>query len=647
MTAFLYFLFAVLFIYAAHLIRVLRWELFIDTYEKPDHKSLIRALAIGYLLNCVLPFKLGDLVRAFLAGRKMKNGKPLGLSTVIVDRYLDIVFVGVIFILLSLTGIGSDAAKNTAVFYVILSASLLFLIAAVYLFKGTVKRIIRTVAGLFNDSIEAALLRTAWALIWNFKDIFQKISKGKLLFTTVGMWSGYLISYSLFAGYLRSLGGAQTATWQDVFMTLFTQNGIRESTGAMTLFGHTTVAARPVSMLLYMVIPLIALLVTAPLFKKELFHSHDEEIYLNLMPLLDPKERLAFLETYFSNTDRDYMANYLRINQNISIIRDYSAGSNATTILCTDGEKTFFRKYAFGEDGRKLGEQIRWLSEYQTLPFFPRILRQEQTELYCYYDMPYNSNSVGLFEYAHSTPPDQSFAMIRNALTALHDSIYRMNEKKADPEAIRRYIEVKVTRNLNTIRNARRIRNLQAYDTIVINGTACHNLAYYESWLSEKYLEEVFRRDPVTAIHGDLTVENIVCTRDASGNDGFYIIDPNTGNILDSPYLDYAKLLQSIHGGYEFLMSVKEVSVEENRINFLFTNSSAYAALHEKLRTYMLSALGEEAVKSVYFHEIVHWLRLLPYKIEKDIKTAPVFYAGLLMVLKDVIRLYGGDMENE
>ena len=42
----------------------------------------------------------------------------------------------------------------------------------------------------------------------------------------------------------------------------------------------------------------------------------------------------------------------MKVNQGISIIRDFSAGSNATTMLCMDDEKTFFRKYAFEEDGK-------------------------------------------------------------------------------------------------------------------------------------------------------------------------------------------------------------------------------------------------------------------------------------------------------
>lgn len=34
-------------------------------------------------------------------------------------------------------------------------------------------------------------------------------------------------------------------------------------------------------------------------------------------------------------------------------------------------------------------------------------------------------------------------------------------------------------------------------------------------------------------------------------------------------------------------------------------------------------------------HEVVHWLRLMPYKLARDRKRAPMFYAGLVMVAND------------
>lgn len=92
---------SILIICIAHIVRVLRQELFISTYEKPARRNLVQALSIGYFANYFLPFKLGDLIRSWIAGRKMKNGYGFALATVIIDRLLDVVVVGVIFGLVS------------------------------------------------------------------------------------------------------------------------------------------------------------------------------------------------------------------------------------------------------------------------------------------------------------------------------------------------------------------------------------------------------------------------------------------------------------------------------------------------------------------------------------------------------------------
>ena len=156
-------------------------------------------------------------------------------------------------------------------------------------------------------------------------------------------------------------------------------------------------------------------------------------------------------------------------------------------------------------------------------------------------------------------------------------------------------------------------------------------------YLSEEHLYDIFKNDTYSEIHGDLTIENIICTRNADGDDDFYIIDPNTGNVHDSSNLDYGKLLQSIHGGYEFLMATKNVSIEKNHINFVFTKSESYTYLYSMLDEYMREHFTQERVKSIYYHEIIHWLRLMPYKIEKNGKRVLLFYAGMLMVMNDVI----------
>ena len=93
------------------------------------------------------------------------------------------------------------------------------------------------------------------------------------------------------------------------------------------------------------------------------------------------------------------MAKFIEINQNITILQDYSAGSNATTMLCTDGAATFYRKYAFGADGAKLAEQLAWLRRNAARLPLCEILREGTGEGYCWYDMTYSGSAVGLFRF--------------------------------------------------------------------------------------------------------------------------------------------------------------------------------------------------------------------------------------------------------
>lgn len=624
---------AIVLVCLAHFIRTLRWELFVKTYEKPNTKNLLQSLSIGYFINSFIPFKAGDLVRAWISGRKMKNGRGFALATVIVDRYLDILVVGILFAIFSAFNLDS---ADSVWFYMFLAVGVLAVTLLVYILRGYVKKILKNIAGIFNAGIEIRLLRFFWSLIWSFKDIFKKISKTRLLLETLGMWILYLASYYCFAAFLSHQGS--NVNWLDVFYMLFTKNSIHVgSLGAITVT-QGMLNTQMIWTGIYLFAPIVILFVISLCLKSKNDGSVDsEESYLNLIPQLDEDERRNFLETYFSNERREYIESYLKINQNILIIRDYSAGSNATTMLCMNNGKNFFRKYAFGADGDKLYQQIEWLQRFKDIIPLPDIMQYQKQDNFCYYDMPYDSQAVGLFDYAHSMPKENAWKFIKKATECLENSLYKVNQRPADKATIDEYIKSKVNKNLDKIMNAKYLKRLMEYDKIIINGRSFHNLPYYLPYLSEEHLYDIFKNDTYSEIHGDLTIENIICTRNADGEDDFYIIDPNTGNIHDSSNLDYGKLLQSIHGGYEFLMATKNVSIEKNRINFVFTKSEAYTYLYDMLDKYMRENFEEERVKSIYYHEIIHWLRLMPYKIEKNGKRVLLFYAGMLMVMYDVV----------
>lgn len=625
----------------AHFIKILRWRLFIEIYEEPRNRNLIQALSLGYLINLFFPFRvIGDFFRAIYSGKKMKNSYSLSFSTVIVDRILDIITVGILFYIFYVFSIYNKQIEKSFRFYMLFSVLIISLIILFYFLKRYIKIISLKVASLFNTNIELNILKFMWALIWNFKDIFLKINKFKILIITTLMWLLYTFSYYLFSLFLLS----QNYNFRlvDIFFLLFSKD----------IFGTDfLLIEKKVSIFfyIYMITPIIIMLLISKFFMIKTYSkkNHREiEDYFNLFPNQDNKEKLEFLRKYFLDKDKSYIDNYLKINQKITIIRDFSAGSNATTMLCMKKDEIFYRKYSF-EDTEKLYEQVEWIIENKKkkLPL-PEIIRREKTNNYCYYDMLYKPTSIPLFEYIHSTPFEETWEMIENILKKLEEVLYTNKLRKADTESINKYIDLKVRDNITKIYDSKILKKLLRYDEVIINGKSYKNLSYYLKYLSKEYLYDIFRDDIYSDIHGDLTIENIICNLNTM-EEKYYIIDPNSENINNSANLDYAKILQSIHGGYEFMMRTYDISVEENQINFLFIKSQAYSYLYKKLNEYMNSKFEKEKIRSIYFHEIVHWLRLMPYKLKKDGKRALIFYSGLLMVLNDVIEKYGDRDENK
>ena len=618
----------------AHLIQLCRWNLFVCVYEKGDFKNLLRSLSLGYALNLFVPFKMGDLFRAYYAGKNMKSGKSLGFSTVIVERYFDILVVGLLFGIAILTGFFGRELYATLNFYMFLSAGLFVFSVLCFAFRGFLKKALKLFASVFSPSIELKILKFSWALIQNFKDIAKRISKTRLILSTVLMWALYLLSYFFFSEFLTMRG--LDFSFKEIFISLFAKDSIQSGYYELSrIFGASTIFYLSYMLSQFLLLFLLSFLIP----NRRDSETADDKI--KLLPHTNQEERLRFLEMYFSDKHRTYIKNYLCINQNILIIRDYSAGSNATTMLCMNDGGQFFRKYAFGADGEKLYEQIEWLERFKdTLPL-PKILRKEKQADFCFYDMPFENGAVGLFNYAHSMPAEKTWSIIEGAFSALESSIYQTDRRSADAATIEKYIESKVLANIKKIADGKYLKPLMKFDEILINGKPYKNLPRYEKMLSKENLLAIFKDDEYSAIHGDLTIENIICTRGSDGNDGFYIIDPNTGNLHDSPNLDYGKLLQSIGGGYEFLMMTQNVSVEESRINFIDTKSLVYTKLFEKFDGYMKAHFSAQRRRSIHFHHIIHWLRLMPYKIEKNGVRSVLFYAGLLKVLDFVAGEFG------
>ena len=645
MTAVVLLLASVVLLLLGHLFRILRWEQFIRIYERPMRGAMLRGLAGGYAVNFLLPFHIGDLFRAWFTGRKMKNGVGFALATVIMDRFLDVWLVTLLFGVFRLSG--APGIEDETHYYLAFSAALALALVLVIRLRGLIKRLCLKVCGIFNDTLKLDGLVFCWSLINTFKDL-GRVRLSRLAVNTGLMWASYLASYRVLAEGLSQLGADFGMV--EVFTMLFGRDAVDVTSFSLTGQLHDSAPLAQGMMLAWYILPLLVMWAVTLLpdkMRSGINHAaaaaapepSDEDDYLNLLPQVDPRDRSAFLSQYFGLQNKPFVEQFLRINRGVTILEDHSAGSNATTMLCMDHSGTFWRKYAFGADGDKLAVQLEWLRAQEGRLPLCNILRGEAEPGCCWYDMEYSAQAVSMFRYLHSNPVEKSAAILRDVLATLDKTLYTP-AKSADPAALAEYLDKKVDGNLARIREARGLRELCEYDRVWINGAPYLGLPALGRLFDRTYLTELFADDPIATIHGDLTLENIICR---TGADTWYLIDPNTGNLHESPFLDYGKLLQSLHGGYEFMMMTPRVSVHENRIEFTFTRSAAYDALFAEVRAYLESRYTLRQVESIFLHELIHWLRLMPYKISKDRKRAPMFFAGLLMVANDIARWYPHD----
>lgn len=333
-----------------------------------------------------------------------------------------------------------------------------------------------------------------------------------------------------------------------------------------------------------------------------------------------------------------------KIKRDVKVLKNVSTGSDAFTFLCLKNNNTIYRKIATRKSGDidKLILQLNWLLKHPQFPI-PKISNYFHNHEICWYDMDTNVGCVDMFNYIENHSLADGWEILQSVLKSFKD-LHAINLRSADQNLIRSYIISKVKGNIEKILTdgGKYIQTLQGFPDLVINGKTYKNFSYYlgdNGFLSEDKLQEIFANDPCSEIHGDLTLENIIY--DNKSEKGFYFIDPNPDNLHGTYLLDYAKLLQSLHGKYENLQRIHYIDIDSNHIRFELNESRIHEQMYSLYDEYLKNCFSTEEYKSIHYHEIVHWLRLLPYKIKKDSRLAVIYYCETLILLDELEKKFG------
>jgi len=190
--------------YASFLVRSWRWKLLLrNAGENRSTLSLLPILMVSFFVNCVVPAKMGDIYRAYLARVRQQVVAARALGTIIAERLLDLV---VLMALLLVAGaiVFHDRAPAVLVPYLI--AGVLVCAAGVgaiaVMRAGRGQRILRLLPEAVFHRYESFRMGT----VNSFKNLTLLVPLTVLVW---GMESGRLalVVYALGDG--SSLGAAQ------------------------------------------------------------------------------------------------------------------------------------------------------------------------------------------------------------------------------------------------------------------------------------------------------------------------------------------------------------------------------------------------------------------------------------------------------
>lgn len=102
-------------------LRGIRWQRLLEPVAAIPVTRSVAYLAIGYFANSMLPARLGDVARAFLAGRSFGVSRLAVLGTVVIERAADGVFILGVVVLMGLVVAGGGSLASTAIWLLLLA----------------------------------------------------------------------------------------------------------------------------------------------------------------------------------------------------------------------------------------------------------------------------------------------------------------------------------------------------------------------------------------------------------------------------------------------------------------------------------------------------------------------------------------------
>lgn len=180
----------------SYVLRAWRWQFFFQDRTLRFWSSF-QCLIVGFLMNNVLPARMGEFVRAHMGGRMTGHSRATVLATIAGERLADGVTISAIFAIFFY--LGSTAAERAEGQVVLLVALFFGVAALITLFIISRRRWVHAVFDLLHDKFSSPAIRYAIVKAKRFfqglEPMFQRERIGKLVCFSLLVWFVELASY--------------------------------------------------------------------------------------------------------------------------------------------------------------------------------------------------------------------------------------------------------------------------------------------------------------------------------------------------------------------------------------------------------------------------------------------------------------------
>ncbi|SET77869.1 lysylphosphatidylglycerol synthase domain-containing protein [Geodermatophilus poikilotrophus] len=655
-----------------HVLRAARTKVPIDNVRRGSLAGQFRHLSIGYLFNLVWPLRVGEVVRAYLVAKTLRISFLYTLLAVVLERLIDVVLVSVSFLVCVavLGGPISGVVPVAAVVALVVSVVLIASFAALVRENAVLMRLAWRMTAWLNNDLENRARFKLWSVIFGFQRFFrqrrQLLRYGVL---TLVSWTCYVVAAGLTAALVfpaltgreaviataapigvvsPSIGNGAPGTYVDnVRAFVDSSTGLGGPTVVLFAAASWVVANIPV-----LLVALVAIFVnwarrtSDPLAGAELSPA---DRYVNKLGRdQDISGSMThFLDAYFQRQHLSQVMHRLEVNGNVSLVRFFKGGSNAVTLLATNGSgELFVKKMVPPEYAHRLKNQHDWLAERADHRQLVTVLREQHAEDHYAIDIEYRPSSVPLFEYVHENPFAEGAAKLAEVWDYMYSRVYQVGRLEQHPELRDDYVTERFVLRVRAAAESHpALAEALKSDRIVVNGVELDNFdrVLHRIQSTEAAWADLATFRPSTHIHGDLTVDNILIdlpTRDV------LVIDPSDDNQVRGPVIDFARHLQSLAYGYEFLNEDEDPVLLGARdgvpeITYRDARSARYAELADFVTTQVMPRrLSPAEQRSVLFHVGLFYGRMLTHRVVINPGTVLKYYGVCIQALNRFVEQY-------